>query len=145
MPSTVNSSSARRDRARASALVRPVMISLATSESNDCGTVMPASYPASSRTPGPAGARIVVSVPGAGRKLRPASSALIRNSIECPRISGSSYPMGSPSATRNISRTRSMPVTSSLTGCSTCSRVLTSRKEIVPSWPTRNSQVPAPT
>ena len=48
----------------------------------------------------------------------------------------------SPSAMRNCSRTRSMPVTSSVTGCSTCSRVLTSRKEIVPSWPTRNSQVP---
>ena len=32
-----------------------------------------------------------------------------------------------------------MPVTSSVTGCSTCRRVLTSRKEIVPSWPTRNS------
>ena len=52
---------------------------------------------------------------------------------------------GSPSAMRNISRTRSMPVTSSVTGCSTCRRVLTSRKEMVPSWPTRNSQVPAPT
>ena len=34
------------------------------------------------------------------------------------------------------------PVTSSVTGCSTCRRVLTSRNEIVPSWPTRNSQVP---
>ena len=32
-----------------------------------------------------------------------------------------------------------MPVTSSVTGCSTWRRVLTSRKEIVPSWPTRNS------
>ncbi len=40
---------------------------------------------------------------------------------------------------RNISRTRSMPVTSSVTGCSTWRRVLTSRKEIVPSVPTRNS------
>ena len=38
-----------------------------------------------------------------------------------------------------------MPVTSSVTGCSTCRRVFTSRNEIVPSWPTRNSQVPAPT
>ena len=32
-----------------------------------------------------------------------------------------------------------MPVTSSVTGCSTWRRVLTSRKEIVPSVPTRNS------
>ena len=38
-----------------------------------------------------------------------------------------------------------MPVTSSVTGCSTWRRVLTSRNEIVPSCPTRNSQVPAPT
>jgi hypothetical protein len=36
-------------------------------------------------------------------------------------------------------------VTSSLTGCSTCSRVLTSRKLMRPSFATRNSQVPAPT
>jgi hypothetical protein len=47
-------------------------------------------------------------------------------------------------ASRNCSRTRSMPVTSSETQCSTCRRVLTSRKEMVPSWPTRNSHVPAP-
>ena len=33
----------------------------------------------------------------------------------------------------------------SVTGCSTCRRVLTSRKEMSPSGPTRNSQVPAPT
>src|SRR5450756_1618192 len=36
------------------------------------------------------------------------------------------------------------PVTEEVTGCSTCSRVLTSRKEMTPSWPTRNSHVPAP-
>ena len=34
----------------------------------------------------------------------------------------------SPPATWSCSRTRSMPVVSSVTGCSTCSRVLTSRK-----------------
>ena len=78
-------------------------------------------------------------------KLRPPSSALMRNSMEWPWISGSSYPSSSPAAMRNISRTRSMPVTSSETQCSTCRRVLTSRKEIVPSAATRNSQVPAPT
>src|ERR1044072_1689723 len=46
---------------------------------------------------------------------------------------------------RNISRTRSMPATSSVTGCSTWRRVLTSRKGIVPSRPTRSSTFPAPT
>jgi hypothetical protein len=34
----------------------------------------------------------------------------------------------SPAATRIICSTRSMPVTSSVTGCSTCSRVFISRK-----------------
>ena len=38
-----------------------------------------------------------------------------------------------------------MPLTSSETGCSTWSLVFTSRKLMVPSVATRNSQVPAPT
>ena len=54
---------------------------------------MPCSNPVSSRTPGPLGGLHCRTVPGAGRKLRPASSALIRNSKEWPRSSGSSYPM----------------------------------------------------
>ena len=73
-------------------------------------------------------------MPGAGRKPRPASSALIRNSIECPRGDGSTPDSRWPSAIANCARTRSTPLVSSVTGCSTCSRVLTSRKEIVPSW-----------
>ena len=78
-------------------------------------------------------------------KFAPPSSALMRNSIEWPVTRGSSYPSSSPAAMRNISRTRSMPVTSSETQCSTWRRVFTSRKEMVPSWAIRNSQVPAPT
>ena len=100
--------------------------------------------PASTRTPGPVGIAQSVMRPGAGRKERPGSSPLILNSIECPRISGSSKPSASPSAILNCSRTKSSPVTSSLTGCSTCKRVFTSRNEIVPSRPIRNSHVPAP-
>ena len=74
---------------------------------------------------------VSVTVPGAGRKPRPASSPLIRNSIACPRGAGSSVSRSfSPSAIRNCSRTRSMPAVSSVTGCSTCSRVFTSRNEI---------------
>ena len=42
----------------------------------------------------------------------------------CPARQGS----GSPRATRNCSSTRSSPVTSSVTGCSTCSRVFISMK-----------------
>ena len=41
---------------------------------------------------------------------------------------------GSPAATRSCSATRSSPVTSSVTGCSTCSRVFISRKKKSPSW-----------
>ncbi|CAM5312845.1 NAD(P)H-quinone dehydrogenase [Streptomyces canarius] len=42
----------------------------------------PASTPASRRTPGPDGGSNRVTVPGAGRKLRPGSSPLMRNSNE---------------------------------------------------------------
>ena len=89
IPPTSNSASARADRCSASARLAPVTISLPISESNTCGTVIPAAYPASSRTPGPDGGFHVVIVPGAGRKPRPGSSALIRNSIEWPRAVGS--------------------------------------------------------
>ena len=44
--------------------------------------------------------------------------------LTCHRVNDK----GSPVATRNCSRTRSRPVTSSVTGCSTCSRVFISRK-----------------
>src|SRR5699024_12207703 len=66
-------------------------------------------------------------------KPRPGSSPLIRNSKEWPRLTGSSSRMRSPAAMRSCSRTRSTPATSSVTGCSTWSRVLTSRNEMVPS------------
>src|SRR5689334_1954591 len=90
IPPTSNSARARAERCRASARLAPVTISLAMSESYACGTVIPAAYPASSRTPGPDGGFHTVIMPGAGRKLRPGSAALIRNSIECPRAGGSS-------------------------------------------------------
>src|SRR5579875_321737 len=89
MPPISNSASARADRCSACPRLAPVTISLAISESNACGTVIPAAYPASSRTPGPDGGFQAVMVPGAGRKPRAGSSALIRNSIECPLAGGS--------------------------------------------------------
>src|SRR6266545_1656033 len=49
----------------------------------------------------------------------------------------------SPAATRIICSTRSMEVTSSVTGCSTWSRVFISRKKKLLSWPATNSTVPA--
>ncbi len=66
------------------------MISLASMESKAPAITSPDSTPESSRTPGPVGGRNVVTEPGAGRKPRPASSPLMRNSMEWPRSSGSS-------------------------------------------------------
>ncbi len=48
-----------------------------------------------------------------------------------------------PAATRSCNRTRSSPVTASVTGCSTCSRVFISRKNGSPFRSTTNSTVPA--
>ena len=86
-------------------------------------------------------------VPGLGRKRPPAGfSALIRISMECPRrcASTSSWLMGSgsPEATLICHSTRSIPVTISVTGCSTWRRVFISRKKNSPSWK-MNSTVPA--
>ena len=143
-PSTSNSSRARRLRSSAWRRSAPDTISLASSESKAPPTTLPCSTPASSRTPGPLGGRQRVTVPGVGRNPRPGSSPLIRNSTACPRTAGVAASSRSPAATRNISRTRSTPVTSSVTGCSTWSRVLTSRNVAVPSSPSRTSTVPAP-
>ena len=90
MPSTISSSSARRARCSASSRVAPVTISLASIESKAPTTSPPVSTPESQRTPGPCGISRRVTGPGAGMKLRPASSALIRNSKLCPRGVGSS-------------------------------------------------------
>ena len=49
----------------------------------------------------------------------------------------------SPAALRIICSTRSMPVTNSVTGCSTCSRVFISKKKKLLSCPATNSTVPA--
>ena len=90
MPSTVISCRARRERSSACVRVAPVTTSLASMESKFPPTVSPASTPESTRTPGPEGTVNVVRVPGEGMKLRPASSPLMRNSMLCPRTSGSS-------------------------------------------------------
>ncbi len=47
-------------------------------------TSEPSVTPESTRTPGPAGSRYEVIVPGAGRKPLAASSALMRHSIAWP-------------------------------------------------------------
>ncbi len=67
--------------------------------------------------------------------------------MACPRVRTWSWVSGSasPAAIRSCSSTRSSPVTSSVTGCSTCSRVFISRKKKVsPSAGTISSMVPTP-
>ena len=136
---------ARRAPGPASRLA-PVTISLPISESNAWGTVCPAVYPASSRTPGP-GRRVPLG--DRARRGQEVPRRVLGVDPELDRVpaqlAGRRSRAARPSAMRNISRTRSMPLTSSETGCSTWSLVFTSRKLIVPSVATRNSQVPAPT
>ena len=67
--------------------------------------------------------------PGAGAKPRAGSSALRRTSIAWPRGGGGSPSSRPPAAMWSCSRTRSAPVTISVTGCSTWSRALTSMNE----------------
>ena len=81
---------------------------------------------------------------GEGRKRREASSALMRHSKAWPRGRTWAWETerGSPAATRTCSRTRSSPVTASVTVCSTWMRVFISRKKNS-SPATRYSSVPA--
>ena len=60
----------------------PVTMSLASIESNAPAMTSPSTMPLSRRTPGPDGGWNTLTVPGAGRKPRPASSPLMRNSKE---------------------------------------------------------------
>ena len=68
--------------------------------------------------------------PGDGTNVY-GSSALIRHSIAWPRRAMSRWRNRSfwPAATRICSCTMSMPVMSSVTGCSTCTRVFISMKK----------------
>src|SRR5258708_6435399 len=100
----------------------------------------------SSRIPGPAGGSHVVSTPVDGLKFWSASSALMRHSIAWPftQICSSEKLSGLPSASAICSFTRSMPVTASVTVCSTWMRAFTSMKYGLPAASTRNSNVPTP-
>ena len=66
--------------------------------------------------------------------------------MACPWMAISSWASGagSPAATRSCHSTRSVPVTSSVTGCSTWSRVFISMNQNSPPGSRRNSTVPAP-
>ncbi len=150
MPPTSTSSSARRSRAIAAARSPAWTMSLATRLSYSAGIRSPASIAVSTRTPGPDGIRQRVTRPGAGAKSRPGSSADRRTSIawlvgDAARSAAASASpdRGRPAARRNCSRTMSSPLTSSVTPCSTCSRVFISRNHTAPSGARRNSAVAA--
>ncbi|CAM5431261.1 hypothetical protein SGRIM128S_08675 [Streptomyces griseomycini] len=91
---------------------------------------MPSLSPESVRTPSPCGSRSFSTVPPEGRKPRAGSSAQTRASIAWPvsRMSACPNGSGSPAATRSCHSTRSSPVISSVTGCSTWRRVFISMK-----------------
>ncbi len=133
---TVVSPIARRRRASAWSRSAPHAMTFAIIESKSAGMVSPSATPVSTRMPGPAGNSRRVIRPGAGAKSRSGSSALSRASTAWPRSVGRSPASGMPRATWICSATRSVPVTSSVIGCSTCRRVLTSRKAKVrsPGW-----------
>ena len=144
-PSILNSARARRARASAISRDGAQTISFASRESKVGGTVEPVRTPLSRRIPMPDGGEKSLIVPETGRNPRAGSSALIRNSKAWPCGGGVSVLSSRlPRAISSWAMTRSMPVFSSVTVCSTCRRVLTSRKENSPSGLSRNSTVPAP-
>ena len=124
--------SARESRARASERSRPQAITLAIMESNCGGMTSPGATPVSTLMPGPVGRARCSIRPGAGAKSRSGSSAVSRASMACPKAGGSAEPVSAsvpPAAMCSCSLTMSTPVVASVTGCSTCNRVLTSRND----------------
>ena len=86
--------------------------------------------------------------PESGRKSFVGSSVVIRHCSAAPVTLIDSWEMPSsasvsPEAMRNCACTRSIPVTSSVTVCSTWMRGFISMKTWRPSSSTRNSTVPA--
>ena len=133
---TVVSDIARRSRASASSRVLPTAMILAIIESKSAGMVSPSPTPVSTRMPGPDGSSSSAIRPGDGAKSRSGSSALSRASTAWPISAGFSPSRLPPPATRICALTRSTPVVASVIGCSTWSRVLTSRNANVfsPGW-----------
>ena len=135
-PAISVSSSARRSRSMAASRSPAWTMILAIRLSYSAGTRSPSTIPVSTRTPGPAGITQRRTRPGVGMKSREGSSAAIRTSIawlagSAARSAAASAAVGqwtSRGQPELFDRTMSSPDTSSVTPCSTCSRVLTSRK-----------------
>ena len=93
----------------------------------------PACAPVSMRTPGPDGSSKAPSTPADGCTVPSADivSAFTRNWMAMPRgplltLANPSSASERPAAMSSCARTRSMPVISSVTVCSTCRRALAS-------------------
>ena len=149
-PPTWNSLSARSARVTADSKSRPRQVSLDSSESKCALTTAPVKVvPPSRRTPGPPGDRYDVMVPVSGRNSLAGSSVVMRHCSAKPRAWMSSCTSRSrsasvaPAAIWICACTRSTPVTSSVTVCSTWMRGFISMKTYRPSAPSRNSTVPA--
>ena len=146
-PPISHRASAPRSRSRASPRLAPLTTSLASRLSYRGGTAEPAWMCVSTRMPGPAGKTALVTRPGLGLNPAAGSSALIRHSIAWPSSRTPAWDSLSrrPSATAICSATRSIPVTASVTGCSTWMRAFTSRNQNSDRpASTRNSTVPRP-
>ena len=98
--------------------------------SYDSPTSTPVAIPPSQRTPGPVGSVSSPMRPVEGRKELKGSSEVMRHSMAWPvkRTSSCVHSSFSPAAMRICHCTRSTPITSSVTGCSTWMRVFISRK-----------------
>ena len=124
----------------------PHAMTLASIGSKRPPTSLPCSIPASTRMP--VAGRPAQRLDPTGRRQEPVLRVLgVEPDLD--RVAGRggrracSNPSGSPAAIRSWSATRSRPVTSSVTGCSTWRRVFISRKAGSPRSSTRNSHVPA--
>ena len=100
-----------------------------------------------SAPPAPDGTSSTSTRPVAGRKPWKGSSLVMRHSTAWPSRRTSSWPKerASPAATRNCHSTRSIPVTSSVTGCSTCSRVVHLQEVVLAVEVTGTPPCPTPT
>lgn len=148
-PSTTVSARAARSRRSAVGRSGPYAMTFESIGSYVLPTGTPSLRPESVRAPPPCGSCSASTVPPDGRNPRAGSSAQTRASTACPVsvMSAWAYGRRSPEATRSCHSTRSSPVTSSVTGCSTWRRVFISMNqyEAGASPGTMNSTVPAPT
>ena len=129
------SSSARRSRAIAAGRSSARTSSLASSGSYSGRRAAPLLHAGVDPHARPSGSRQRRDAARRRREVAAGSSALIRTSIAWParaRLHDRDPASGSPAAIRICQATMSTPLTSSVTPCSTCSRVFISRNQYPP-------------